>query len=420
MHNGHYMAYFPWVNPSGQRIFALQHDRGFLEGPASRVSAGRGMSSASAGGPPSLREVEEPSGNRRVELSGAWTLAAVAPRAAELARVLRTLGTRTGVTWDLAGITALDHAGAALLWRAWGRRPAAGVAMRAEHAALFRRLAAVEAPPPAPPRDRLWPVRWLGLVTIVFLGHLRDVVALVGAVAIDAVRIVGRPSLMPWREISANVYRTGTQAVGITALVGFLVGVVLSFLSANQLKLFGADVFIINILGVSVTRELGPVLAAILVAGRSGSSMTAQLGVMRVTQELDALSVMGIPHSLRLILPKMLALAIALPLLIVWTNAIALVGGMVAAYFELGIGFVFFATSLPEAVPVANLWLGVGKGVAFGILIALVACHFGLRIRPNTESLGEGTTNSVVTAITVVILADAVFAVIFRDVGLAF
>jgi len=141
---------------------------------------------------------------------------------------------------------------------------------------------------------------------------------------------------------------------------------------------------------------------------------------MRVTQELDAMFVMGIPHVARLILPKVIALACGLPLLILWTIAVAMLGGMVAARAELGISIQFFIDSLPGAVPIANLWLGLGKGVVFGVLIALLACHFGLRIRPNTESLGAGTTSSVVTAITIVILVDAVFAVLFRDVGLAF
>ena len=171
-------------------------------------------------------------------------------------------------------------------------------------------------------------------------------------------------------------------------------------------------------LGVSIIRELGPVLAAILVAGRSGSAMTAQLGVMRVTEEIDAMAVMGIPHTLRLVLPKMIALAIAMPLIVLWTDAIALLGGMVAAQAELGLGMRYFLSALPEAVPVANLWLGLAKGVVFGILIALLACHYGLRIEPNTESLGAGTTRSVVAAITIVIIVDAIFAVMFSNVGI--
>jgi phospholipid/cholesterol/gamma-HCH transport system permease protein len=112
------------------------------------------------------------------------------------------------------------------------------------------------------------------------------------------------------------------------------------------------------------------------------------------------------------------ALAISLPLVVLWTNAIALAGGMLAAQMELGISYIYFVSSLPDSVPIANLWLGLGKGIVFGILIALIACHYGLRIEPNTESLGIGTTNSVVTSITVVIIVDAIFAVLFKDVGI--
>jgi phospholipid/cholesterol/gamma-HCH transport system permease protein len=221
----------------------------------------------------------------------------------------------------------------------------------------------------------------------------------------------------PWREISASIYRSGAQALPITALVGFLIGIVLAYLSGEQLRNYGANVYVINIVGIGIVRELGPMLAAILVAGRSGSAMTAQFGVMRVTEEIDALSVMGIPLAMRLVLPKVIALAIAVPLLVLWTNAIALVGAMLSAKMQLGITYRMFLDTLPVAVPIANFWLGLGKGAVFGVLIALVACHFGLRIEPNTESLGSGTTRSVVTAITVVIIVDAIFAVMFADVG---
>jgi len=146
--------------------------------------------------------------------------------------------------------------------------------------------------------------------------------------------------------------------------------------------------------------------------------MTAQLGVMRVTQELDALSVMGISHSQRLILPKILGLGIAMPLLVAWTSMMALIGGIVAAELQLGLSYQYFLSVLPESVPIANLWLGLGKGVVCGMAIGLIACHFGLKIKPNTESLGIGTTTSVVTAITVVIIIDAIFAVMFSHVGI--
>jgi phospholipid/cholesterol/gamma-HCH transport system permease protein len=196
-----------------------------------------------------------------------------------------------------------------------------------------------------------------------------------------------------------------------------LIGIVLSFLSSQQLRMFGGDAYLVNILGMAVIRELGPLLAAILVAGRSGSSITAQLGVMRVTEELDAMLVMGVSHGYRLILPKVIALAISMPLLVVWTDAMALLGGMVSAKIEMGMSFRYFVQKLPDAVPFVNYTIGLLKGATFGVLIALIACHFGLRIKPNTESLGRGTTTSVVTAITVVILADAVYAIIFSNTG---
>ncbi|MCI0734099.1 MAG: ABC transporter permease, partial [Methylococcaceae bacterium] len=226
------------------------------------------------------------------------------------------------------------------------------------------------------------------------------------------------PLGIPWKEISATIHETGGRALGITALVGFLIGIVVSYLSSLQLRTFGAAIYIVNILGLSIIRELGPLLAAILVAGRSGSAMTASLGVMRVTQELDALAAMGISHSQRLILPKVVALCIAMPLLVVWTDLIALIGGAVAANMELEISMHQFMLKLPSAVPVSNFFIGLAKGSVFGLFIALIACHFGLRIKPNTESLGNETTNSVVASITLVILLDAVFAIAFKGVGL--
>lgn len=366
---------------------------------------------------PQLRRISSPEGGERVELSGPWILRALEAQLAELAGQLAEHAREGDRHWDLSGVTRLDHAGALLLWRAWGGQRARHLTLRPEHEGLFSGLGAPRAKAPPPARDWRAPFTALGDWIIAFGEHALQFVLLVGRIAIDTARLLRHPRDIPWLEISANIYRTGAQALGITALVGFLVGVVLSYLSAQQLKQFGADIFIINLLGVSIIRELGPVLAAVLVAGRSGSAMTAQLGVMRVTEELDAMTVMGIPHTVRLILPKVLALAISMPLLVAWTDVIALLGGMTAAQWELGLTYSLFLARLPDAVPIANLWLGLGKSVVFGILIALIACHYGLRIEPNTESLGSGTTDSVVTAITMVIVVDAAFAVMFSDVG---
>jgi phospholipid/cholesterol/gamma-HCH transport system permease protein len=366
---------------------------------------------------PQLLRTSGPEGEDRVELSGPWILRALEERLAEFSAQLAEHARDVNRHWDLSGVTRLDHAGALLLWRAWGGQRARHLTLRPEHEGLFSGLVVQRARARQPTRNWRDPTIALGNRLFAFLDHALDFVLLVGQIAIDSARMLRRPRDIPWREISSNIYRTGAQALGITALVGFLVGIVLSYLSAQQLKTFGADIFIINLLGVSVIRELGPVLAAVLVAGRSGSAMTAQLGVMRVTEELDAMTVMGIPHTVRLILPKVIALAISMPLVVAWTDAVALLGGMIAAQWELGITYSLFLMRLPDAVPVANLWLGLGKSVVFGMLIALIACHFGLRIEPNTESLGTGTTDSVVTAITMVIVVDAAFAVMFRNVG---
>jgi phospholipid/cholesterol/gamma-HCH transport system permease protein len=355
-----------------------------------------------------------------VVAAGVWQVHALAECGfiGKLSATLEGLKGNDALDWDLTGIASLDHIGAQMFWNAWGKQRPAKLKLADSQQELFKRIEkASSVTLPAERANRLTWVMKLGFSILSFLEHLKGFIELIGRVAQDLWRFAKAPRRGPWREISANIFHAGFEALAITALVGFLIGVVLSYLSAQQLRTFGGDVYIVNILGMSIIRELGPLLAAILVAGRSGSSITAQLGVMRVTEELDAMLVMGISHGFRLIMPKVLALAIAMPLLVVWTDAMALIGGMVAAKMELQLSVRYFLMKLPDAVPLANYVIGLLKGVVFGTLIGLVSCHFGLRIKPNTESLGRGTTTSVVTAITVVILADAVFAIIFNGVG---
>lgn len=377
------------------------------------------QASAPAVHEPEISQARAEDGVLALQLTGAWDIRALEARARSLKQQLLSFASAPDSQWDLSRIQRLDHIGALLIWQAWGKRRPDRLALAPAHEVFFAGLDSAETPAHPEPSDLLRLVRSLGGAMLLTAEHLRGIVQLLGQILIDSVVLLRHPLRGPWREISASLFRVGTQALGITALVGFLIGVVLSYLSAEQLKSVGANVFIINILGIGIIRELGPVIAAVLVAGRSGSAITAQLGVMRVTEELDALSVMGIPHTVRLILPKIVALAIAMPLLILWTSGIALTGGAISADMQLGISVKSFLTGLPAAVPTVNLWLAMGKGVVFGALIALVACHFGLRVQPNTESLGIGTTNSVVTSITAVIIADAVFAVIFSDVGIS-
>jgi phospholipid/cholesterol/gamma-HCH transport system permease protein len=354
----------------------------------------------------------------RVILSGTWTLAAIAPCYARLSSEISALGRDPAGSWDLTAIERIDSVGATMLWRAWGGRYPADFVLPEDRRAVFERIRAVEHDGSAIRlRDWLAPLVNLGEIADAFWRNLLGVISLLGHLVLDAVHIIRHPGEMPWREVSANLYKAGARALPVTSLVGFLIGVVLSYLSALQLNRFGADVYIVNLLGIGIIRELGPVLVAVLVAGRSGSAMTAQLGVMRVTEEIDALSTMGVSRSLRLVFPKVLALAIAMPLITAWTSAVALVGGMVAAQIQVAISYGFFIETLPKVVSVANVWIGLAKGLVFGFLIAMLACHFGLQVKPNTESLSSSTTRSVVTAITVVILADAVFAIATRRIG---
>ena len=355
-------------------------------------------------------------------LSGRWTadamgqpqvLVALESVASELKRPA------VQCAWDLRQVERLDHLGAQWIWNHWGHQWPTGVELLPGQRAMLERVARFSGP--VPPVHRIgFQQRFLRLGERVLskTDHLTGAIRLVGQLMLDCARFARHPARGPWRDISGHLYHIGTTALPITALVGFLIGVVLAYLMAQQLRQFGADAFVVNILGIALIRELGPVLAAILIAGRSGSAITAQIGVMRVTEELDAMRVMGIPKGFRLVMPRALAMALAMPLIAIWTTVAALLGGMLASDLAMGLNPAYFAQALPKAVQLSNLWLAMGKSVVFGLLIALIGCHYGLRIKPNTQSLGEGTTASVVTSITMVILVDALFAVIFKDIGL--
>jgi phospholipid/cholesterol/gamma-HCH transport system permease protein len=347
--------------------------------------------------------------SRRVWEALSGQLATLAPEPPDEARA-----------WDLRAIGQLDHVGAQLLWNHWRRAWPARVEMEARHKAVLDQVAlhTQDLPPEEAPAlaGRLAAAARIGPR---LLRIAQDFLGLIGQFALDLGRLLRAPHRGPWRDFSGHLYNFGATALPITALVGLLIGVVLAYLTSQQLRPYGGEIFIVNILGLSLIRELGPVLAAVLIAGRSGSAITAQIGVMRVTEELDAMRVMGIAQGFRLVMPRVLALAIAMPLISLWTSMAALAGGMAAANLALDISPAYFMSALPRAVPMGNLWLALSKSAVFGVLIALIGCHFGLKVKPNTESLGRGTTSSVVSSITVVILVDALFAVLFKNVGFA-
>ena len=351
---------------------------------------------------------------------GQWTAGQLSVRRV-WRRVQSALGGAGSVAdWDLRGVQALDHLGALTLWDHWGRQWPAALQASDEQRALLERVAAYPPSAPSSPSPSLAQrLDALGVGVIGAALQVRDFITLMGQLLLDFLRLLAAPQRGPWRDFSGHLYRIGAQALPITALVGFLIGVVLAYLMSQVLRQFGAEAFIVNILGLALIRELGPILAAVLLAGRSGSAITAQIGVMRVTEELDAMRVLGIPAGFRLVLPRALALAIAMPLISVWTTLAALVGGMLAADITLGVTPAYFMEALPKVVRIPNLTLAVAKSVVFGVSIALIGCHYGLRVKPNTESLGQGTTASVVASITAVILIDALFAVLFKSVGMS-
>lgn len=362
---------------------------------------------------------------RLVQVRGRWTAAALAVQpvwqglTAQLGKLHASAEDARQSRWRLGDVDQLDHLGAQVLWEHWGRAWPAELQAQSHQRAVLDTVARFTAdPPPLHPARWSAPVMLLGSRVFAMGQHAQGLLRLVGQLLLDVLRLLRRPQHGPWRDMSGHLYHFGATALPITALVGFLIGVVLAYLISQQLRQFGADAFIVNILGISLIRELGPVLAAILVAGRSGSAITAQIGVMRVTEELDAMRVMGIAKGFRLVMPRALALALVMPLISAWTTLAALLGGMLAARSAMGLTPSFFISALPEAVDATNLGLATAKSVVFGLLIALVACHYGLRVKPNTESLGQGTTASVVTSITVVILVDALFAVLFKNVGI--
>jgi phospholipid/cholesterol/gamma-HCH transport system permease protein len=361
---------------------------------------------------------QDDKGRHHVRLLGQWSLRALENDFSELKISLSPFFADPFTQWDLQQVEQLDTAGAAVLWAGWNGKVDNRIALRPEHAPIFEMLGSLSAKPQGSKKiDWSVPfIQWGGAV-LSFKQHLVDGAQLLGLLLLEIAYVFRHPRDFPWREFSANIYKSGVTALPVTALLGFMIGIAMSYLMASQLRAFGADIFIVNILGLGIIRELGPILMATLIAGRSGSAMTAQIGVMRVTEEIDALTTMGISRILRIILPKVLGLTFVAPFLVLWTSAWALTGGAISANLQLDISFRFFFDYLPTVVEPVNLTLSLIKGLLFGFTVTLVACHFGLRIKPNTESLSVSTTSSVVTSVTSVILIDAWFAIITRGMG---
>ncbi|MFN3306481.1 MAG: MlaE family ABC transporter permease [Candidatus Kapaibacteriota bacterium] len=227
-----------------------------------------------------------------------------------------------------------------------------------------------------------------------------------------------RPQKVRWKDFPLLFLKNGVNALPIVTLILLLIGVISGYQGAIQLKQFGADIFIADLIGVSVVRELGPLMTAILVAGRSGSAFAAELGTMKVSEEIDALRAMGFDPFRFLVIPRVLAVTFSIPLLTVFGNVAGILGGLLSGLFTLDITAVGYFTELQLAVDLSDLSSGLLKSIIFGFLVASVGCYRGLQVRGGAESVGSATTISVVSGIFTIIIADTVFTFIFDAIGL--
>jgi phospholipid/cholesterol/gamma-HCH transport system permease protein len=221
-----------------------------------------------------------------------------------------------------------------------------------------------------------------------------------------------------YKEIAFEINESGTKALGIIALTAFLIGLVVAYQSAFQLKIYGANIFVVDMLGISMLRELAPLITAIVIAGRSGSAFTAQIGAMKITEELDAMRTMGFDPYIFLVMPRIIALMIVLPILIFIADMMGIIGGMFVANIDLNITTELFLERFSEVVAIKHLFIGLIKGPFFAFLIASIGIYRGLMVQNDTQSIGFNTTKSVVEAIFAVIVCDAIFSIAFTNLGI--
>lgn len=354
-------------------------------------------------------------------LSGAWTL----ETAIVVDTALRALAERaTGlVTFDAAAVSRLDSAGAWAIRRTAGRLGQRGVTvavhgldegLRAilDKAELHDPSAAIGPPPRWSLVNQL---EQLGRHAADALHTGRSLLGLLGLVVTALGRSVLRPGRLRGIAVVAQIEAAGVTALPIVGLLCFLVGVVLAYMGAMQLTRFGAAVLTVNLVGVSVLREIGILLTAIIVAGRSGSAFAAQIGTMKVNQEVDALETMGLSVVDVLVLPRVVALVIALPALTVFADVAGLAGGAVVCLFLLDLSTGQFLAQLAAGVTIWSFVVGLIKAPVFAVVIALVGCRNGLAVSGSAESVGRQTTRAVVESIFLVIVLNAIFAIAFAE-----
>jgi phospholipid/cholesterol/gamma-HCH transport system permease protein len=351
---------------------------------------------------------------------GDWRVAA----AAELDRRLHSLSLPSGqhVTFDLTGVERLDTAGAWLLLRTERTLSGRGNTvvlsnLNPSFAPLIDHLRAdtgTPMPHPVPPHHTLIGfVARIGEVTIRLLHWLYAILGFWGLVAITISRLLPHPRRLRLTATLVQIEQTGLNALPIVGLLSFLIGVVFAYQGSDQLRRFGAEIYTVNLLGIAILRELGVLLTSIIIAGRSGSAFTAQIGTMQVNEEIDALRTLGLDPVEVLVLPRLFGMLISLPLLAVYADAMGLLGGCLMSWAALGITIPQFLAQLQSAVTEWTFWVGIIKAPFFAALIALVGCYEGFNVSRSAESVGRLTTLSVVEAIFLVIVVDALFSILF-------
>jgi phospholipid/cholesterol/gamma-HCH transport system permease protein len=257
-----------------------------------------------------------------------------------------------------------------------------------------------------------------GAATVAAAGQVWALLEFIGETAMAVAGSVRHPGRIRWRPVAFNLRSAGLDALPIVGLLAFLLGVVVAYQGAAQLRNFGANIFVADLVGLSMLREFAPLITAIIVAGRSGSAYAAQIGTMVVTEELDALRTIGIEPQALLVLPKLMALVIAMPLLTVLADVLGVAGGMLMAQVRLGVGQADFLDRFVKAVTVRDYLIGVLKAPVFAIIIVVVGCFQGFRTQGGADGVGQQTTRSVVWSIILVISVDAVFSVILSALDL--
>ena len=358
---------------------------------------------------------------RHLILSGRWTASGIGALPPQLLAVQPAPG--TSVTVDGAQVEALDTAGAWTLqqWLLRLRRdgvPVAIVGLRAEPERLLEAIARHVRDPAATATLLVRPeasnaLDQIGRHTVGATGQAVALLAFVGESALALATCLAHPKRLRWRPILFNIRSAGFDALPIVGLLSFLLGVVVAYQAADQLRRYGANIFVADLVGLSMLREFAPLMTAIIIAGRSGSAYAAQIGTMAVTEEIDAMRTIGIAPLELLVLPKVIALVIALPLLTVFADVLGVFGGMVMARAQLGVSYGEFLDRFSKAISVTSYLIGIGKAPVFAAIIAVVGCFQGMRTRGGPDSVGRQTTRAVVQGIFLVIVADALFSVAF-------